>query len=213
MKTELNHIQKVFLEINDFPLWVIKHIFAEEEQKYKHQNIEDKDSNVINIESGNKCQLLVLPHQGEQGSRLVKSLKRSITKLLTEETKLEFGFTGSKLSTHFQIKDKMEFEHNHDVVYLGTCPENNCSDNYVDESAHRISERIIDHDGRDLNSHLFKYSCIKNHPNTSKTDFKIISSGFKNNYCRRKIAEALLKKQIKSSLNVQEKSYELKLFN
>ena len=51
------------------------------------------------------------------------------------------------------------------------------------------------------------------HPNTSKTDFKIISSGFKNNCCRRKIAEAILIKQIKPSLNVQEKSYELKLFN
>ena len=93
------------------------------------------------------------------------------------------------------------------------CPENNCSDNYVGESAHRISERIIDHNGRDQNSHLFKHSCIKNHPNTSKTDFKIINSGFKNNYCRRKIVEVLLIKQIKPSLDVQEKSYELKLFN
>ena len=209
----LNHIQKVFFEINNFPPWVIKQIFAEAEQKYKHQNIEDKDSNVINIKSGNKRHLLVLPYQDEQGSRLVKSLKRSITKLLSKATQLEFGFTGSKLSTHFQIKDKAEFEHNHDVVYLGTCLENNCSDNYVSESARHISERIIDHNGRNQNSHFFKHSCIKNHPNTSKTDFQIISSGFKNNYCRRKIAEALLIKQIKPSLNVQEKSYELKLFN
>ena len=202
IETESNHIQKVFLEINDFPLWVIKQIFAEEKQKYKHQNIEDKDCNFINIESGNKRHLLVLPYQGEQGSRLVKSLKRSITRLLPEATQSEFGFTGSKLSTHFQIKDKTEFEHNNDVVHFGTCPENNCSDNYVGESARRISERIIDHSGRDQNSHLLKHSCIKNHPNTSKTDFKIISSGFKNNYCRRKIAEALLIKQIKLSSNV-----------
>ena len=209
MKTELNHIQKVFLEINDFPLWVIKQIFAEEEQKCKHQNIEDKDSNVINIESRNKRYLLVLPYQGEQGSRLFISLKRSITKLLPEATQLELGFTGSKLSTHFQIKHKTEFEHKHDVVYLGTCPKNNCLDNYVGESARLISEKIIDHNRRDQNLQL----CIKSHPNTSKTEFKIISSGFKNNYCRRKIAEALLIKQIKSSLNVQEKSYELKLFN
>ena len=91
----------------------------------------------------------MLPDQGEQGSCLVKSLKRSITKLLPKATQLEFGFTGSKLSTHFQIKDKTEVEHNHNVVYLGTCPENNCSDNYVGESEHRISERIIDHSGRD----------------------------------------------------------------
>ena len=187
MKTELNHIQKVFLEIHDFPLWVIKQIIAEEEQKYKHQNIKDNDSNVINTESGNKRHLLVLPYQGEQRSRLVKSLKRSITKLLPEATQLEFGFTGSKLSTHFQITDKTEFEHNHEVIYLGTCPENNCSDNYVGESARRISERVIHRNGRDQNVHLFKHSCTKKHLNNSKTDFKIISSGFKNNYCRQKL--------------------------
>ena len=75
LKTELNHIQKVLLEINDFPLWVIKQIFPEEEQKYKHQNIEDNDSNVRNTKSGNKHHLFVLHYQGEQGSRLVKSLK------------------------------------------------------------------------------------------------------------------------------------------
>ena len=153
----------------------------------------------------------MLPYQGEQGSRLVKSLKPSITKLLPQATQLEFEFTGSKLSsTHFQIKDKTEFEHNHDVFYLGTCTENNCSDNYVGESVRRISERITDHNGRDQNSRIFKHSCIKSHQNT---DLKIISSGFKNNYCRRKIGEVLLIKQIKPSLNVQEKSYQLKLFN
>ena len=53
----------------------------------------------------------------------------------------------------------------------------------------------------------------KNQQNTSTTDFKIIGSGFMNNYCRRKIEEALLIKQIKPSLNVQEKLYEMKLFN
>ena len=77
----------------------------------------------------------------------------------------------------------------------------------------RIYERIIYHSGRDQNSHFFKHSCIKNHPNTSKTDFMIISSGFKNNYCRLKIAEVLLIKQIKPSLNFQETSYDLKLFH
>ena len=81
----------------------------------------------------------MLSYQGEQGSRLVKSLKGSITKLLLKTTQLEFGFTGSKISTYFQIKDKTIFEHNHDVVDLETYPENNCSDNYVRERERRIS--------------------------------------------------------------------------
>ena len=99
------------------------------------------------------------------------------------------------------------------MMLCTTFPENNCLDNYVGESARRISEKIIDHNGGDPKFHLFKHSCCKNHPNTSKTDFKIISSGFKNNYYRRKIAEALLLKQVKPSLSVRQKSYELKLFN
>ena len=134
---------------------------------------------------------LVGTYQSEQGSRLVKSLKRSIINLLPETTQFEFGIAGSKLSTHFQIKNKTIFEHNHDVVYLGTCREDHCLDNYVGKSARRISERIIDHSGEDQNSHLFKHSCIKNHPNTAKIDFKIISSGFKSNYCRRNCREIL----------------------
>ena len=81
----------------------------------------------------------MLSYQGEQGSRLVKSLKGSITKLLLKTTQLEFGFTGSKISTYFQIKDKTIFEHNHDVADLETHPENNCSDNYVRERERRIS--------------------------------------------------------------------------
>ena len=81
---------------------------------------------------------------------------------------------------------------------------NNYSDSYVSESTRRISERIIDHSGRDQNWHVFKHRYIKNHPNTSKTYFKIISSGFKNNCCRQKIAETILRRQIKPSLKVQE---------
>ena len=46
---------------------------------------------------------------------------------------------------------------------------NNCSDNYADENTHRISDRTIDHSGRDQNLNLFKHSCIENHPNTLRS--------------------------------------------
>ena len=50
-------------------------------------------------------------------------------------------------------------------------------------------------------------------PTLSTNSFKIIGNGFKNNSFKQKVSEALLIKQIKPSLNVQEKSIELKLFN
>ena len=62
---------------------------------------------------------------------------------------MQVTFTGEKLSTQFNVKDRTEFEHKHDVIYFGKCPEQNCSDNHLGESARRISERFIDHGGRD----------------------------------------------------------------
>ena len=55
-------------------------------------------------------------------------MKPSITRLLPETTQLEFGYTCSKLTTHFQRKGR-------------TIPESNFSDNYVAKSGPRISER------------------------------------------------------------------------
>ena len=55
-------------------------IFAEEVQKSKHQNIQGNDNNVTNTECGNRRHLLVLPYHGQQGSRLVKSLKQKYYK-------------------------------------------------------------------------------------------------------------------------------------
>ena len=118
-----------------------------------------------------------------------------------------------KSSARSQIKDQTKFEHKHDIIYLATCPEDNCSENYIGKSGRRISERIIDHNGKDQKSHNFKHSSEKCHQQFHTNSFKIIGNGFKNNSFKRKVSEALLIKQIKPSLNVQEKSIELKLFN
>ena len=62
--------------------------------------------------------------------------------LLPTNIRTKIAFTGSKLSTCFQVKDKTKFEHNHDIVYHGICPETDCSENYIGETARRISERV-----------------------------------------------------------------------
>ena len=62
-------------------------------------------------------------------------------------------------------------------------------------------------------SHIFKHSSEKYRHHFDTDSFKIIGNAFKNNSFKRKVSEALLIKQIKPSLNVQEKPIELKLFN
>ena len=44
------------------------------------------------------------------------------------------------------------------------CPVSNCIDDYVGETGRRISsERIVDRNGRDVNSHLLKHHREKEH--------------------------------------------------
>ena len=76
-----------------------------------------------------------------------------------------------------------------------------------------MSERIIDHGGRDQKSHLYRHAVVNKHRNARYDDFKIVVSGFRSNTFKRKVAEALLIKELQPTLNVQEKSIELKLFN
>ena len=84
-------------------------------------------------------------------------------------------------STYFKIKGQTKCEHKHDIVYLGTCPGDNFLDNYIGESARRISERIIDHNGKDEKLHIFKHSCEKRQQHFHTNNCKIIANGFKNN--------------------------------
>ena len=93
------------------------------------------------------------------------------------------------------------------------CSAENCSDDYVGESARRIIERVKDHGERDTKSHVLKHSSEKEHIEVTQEVFKIIVSNFKNSRLKRKIAEALLIKQKRPSFNVQDQSVELKLLN
>ena len=69
---------------------------------------------------------------------------------------MQVSFTGSKHSSCFSIKDKTKFEHRHDVIYLRTCPETMCNDNYIGDAKQQIFDRVKNHNDRDFKSHLLK---------------------------------------------------------
>ena len=133
--------------------------------------------------------------------------------ILPNNVKPQIAFTGRKVGTSFQIKDKTEMKHNHDIVYNNKYSEEQCNENYIGETGRRISERIIDHAGRDLKSYVYKHCIETGHRSPDINDFKIIDSNFRKNVFKRKIVEALLIKQSNRTLNKQEKLTELKLFN
>ena len=103
MAEELEHIRKVFHHINNYPLWVINKVIDDAE-KIPTAN-ENGSSNNEEIHR------LMLPYQEDKGSNLLKSMKRYVSKLPPEHTKLEITFTGKKLNSCFSIKDITKFEH------------------------------------------------------------------------------------------------------
>ena len=118
---------------------------------------------------------------------IIKSVKKRMKNLLPTNIRTKIGFTGSKLSTCFQLKDKTKFEHNHNIVYQCTCPETDCSENYIGGTTRRISEWAKDHAGKDV--HLFKHSLESGHEVLDITNYSIIRKGYGNNTRKRKIAE------------------------
>ena len=101
---------------------------------------------------------LLLTYQGDKGCNIIKSMNKCFNKSLPNNTKIEVAFKSTKLRSRFNVKDKIDFEHNYDLSYHGKCPEPTCIDDYVGESARRITERIKDHNGRDHTSQVCNHS-------------------------------------------------------
>ena len=75
-----------------------------------------------------------------------------------------------------------------------------------------MQERIKDHNGRGHKSHMLKHSTEK-HDNAAQENFKIIAKNSRNNKWKQKISQSLWIKDLLPTLNAQDKSVPLKLFN
>ena len=143
----------------------------------------------------------------------MKSFKKEMRKMLSSNVKPRIVSTSRKVGTSFQSKDEIKMKHKHDIVDRNECPEEQCNKNYIGKTWRRITERIINHAGRDSKSYVYKHYIETGHRSPDINYFEIIGGNFRKNLFKRKIAEALLVKQWKPTLNKQEKAIELKLFN
>ena len=131
-------------------------------------------------------------------------MNNSIKRILPDNVKTRVTYTGQKLSTKLQIKNKTKDQHKHDLVYYSKYPEPTCHEDYLGETGRRIIERSADHCGKDKQSHLLRHALNNNHKTVDLKDFKIIDSSYRNIRFKRNISKALYIKQYKPSLNTQE---------
>ena len=213
LERELKYLEKVFHEKNNYPKYVVKQAFEENSHKNVIYTTLDEQNKAEHTTEKEKKHMLALPYQGKKGDFIIKSMEKRFRNLPSQYIVPTAVFTGSKLSSKFQVKNRTIFSHNHDIIYHGNCPENDCPYNYNGETVRRISERLLDSTGKDINSHLYRYSIETGHQTLEISDYRIIGNEYGNNWKKRKIDEALLIKELKPTLNKQDKSIPLKLFN
>ena len=171
---EIKHNRAVFYHQNNYSLWVIDKIINKVKEK-------PKVTKVDNDESGDKKRRLVLPYIGDRGNHVLRSMEKYVRELPPKKSTLQIMYTGKKLSSQFNIKDKTNFKHQHDLIYHVNCSLPTCEDNYIGETARGIHEHVENHNGRDHKLHMLKHSIEKHHDNATQENFKIIARNFKNN--------------------------------
>ena len=159
-------VLKVFHETNNYLHYVIKQILKQVQDEQNQQNVNVPTAAIVDKENTNrkKERLLLVPYQGKKRDYVIKSLKKRIKCLYSTHIVTKIAYVGNNLSTCFRVKDFTKSKHNHDIIYQGKYTEIGCNDHYLAENGHRILERVLDHAGRDQNSHLFKLSIESGHP-------------------------------------------------
>ena len=158
---------------------------------------------------------LHLPYAGVEGAAIICKLQKSITNTVNKtrkKVKVATVYKATRLGSRFNLKDKIAFENQHNVVYHGDCPNKKCVSNYVGQTKCRMEKRGGRHAETDKQSHLFKHAKKTKHRKIRCVDFRIIGKGYRSDFTR-KISESLHIKELKPDLNVQKDSYKLKLFN
>ena len=129
-------------------------------------------------------------------------MKKQLKKVLPDNVKTMVAYQSKKLAREFPVKDKIDFQHQNNVVYYGKCPNPNCKDGHIGETDGGVIERVIDYNKRDK-KYMLKHSHNNLYTHVSGYDFKLLDNNYQSNI-KWKISESLFIRQLKPSLNRQD---------
>ena len=223
LQEEINFLTDVFQNINGYPQNIIRkcHLKVknkistnneapsndDETQANNEENSDNENNTQMEEEREKKKQYMILPYMGEKGEKILKKLRNK----LPEKVRPQMVYKGTKLSTFFSTKDKIDKLHCSNVIYYYKGSGNEEKDDYIGETKCRLGSRIKQHQRLDKESAIFQNFIVKDLNPPEHTDFEILSKNY-NHRTKRRIAEAIHIKETKPKLNVQRDSYQLKLF-
>ena len=117
----------------------------------------------------------MLLYKGDNGILILRSKEKYVRELLPKKSTLQIIYTGKKLGSQINIKDRTNFEHQHNLIYHVNCPIPTCENNLHWWNCIHINERIKYHNGRDHTSCMLKLSIEKHHDIVTQENLKIIA--------------------------------------
>ena len=217
--SELNFILKIFTEINGYPYKLVQNMLVKFENTFKTDGLVtskeealSENNNTTDQNNNTPMCILNVPYRGKKGESMMKSFTKTLDKSLPKEINYRIVNTGTKLSRHFSLKDKVDEKHLSNYVYSYECSKKvKCKDNYVGETGRRKIKRIREHAGNDKNSAIYKHSKMNKHTIVKEEDFHVLAANYPNRR-KRKLAESMFIRDLKPTLNKQIDSFKLALF-
>ena len=118
-------------------------------------------------------------------------MKKALKSKLPENIVTKSAYSAMRLKDKLNIKTKTVKKQQYDITYYVECPEENCNENYVGKTGRRLSERVIDHNGRDKNSQISKSFVGREQRSPSLQEFSILGSNYRKNKFRVKLSHYL----------------------
>ena len=219
---EISFLKKVFRGVNRYPSRIVTSTILEVERKFQQDAAEarESESSVDHQETDGPMEtqepvieskpIINLPYKGKDGEQIIRKFKAALNHALPDTVKPQVVYTGTKISTFFQVKDRVPLEHDSNLVYRFI---RNDVTRYVGETKVRNGERETQHRHTDRASAIYKF--LRGPPEGDEPndgEFEILEKGLPNKITR-KLAEALYIKEYNPDLNINKQSYKLCLFN
>ena len=217
LTTELDFIKHVCTAINGYPEYLVNSMLLKFEDRNKTRpemetTVVTSTESTETEEDNNKPMIILkIPFRGDMGQTLVKRLDTSLNQTLQDSLKYRIVHTGSKISRHFSLKDKVSDHHLSNIIYRYQCLNKRCTEGYVGETGRRKANRSGEHAGKDKQSEIFLHTNKTKHPRAKVDGFKILATNYPNKI-KRKLAEAMFIRDLKPTLNRKKDSFKLHLF-
>ena len=195
LQQEINHLEKVFCETNEYPTSIVKRIIEEERiRRQQRQREETRGPPATNNQGEEeeeeeereeeKVIYVNLPYAGTNDGNLLRKLRQDIQKK-SRNLKICVTYTPTKLGLMFVVKDKTKMEHLHNVTYHIECGNKKCDADYTGQTRCRIIKQTMQHNSKDNASHTLIHSKATKHQRVSMKNIKILGIRYRCDFKRR----------------------------